>query len=205
MKKRTMVKLRAVEQLIIFKTVTRTRKSEEFYADSKDILSLESRDHVIVYDGSSFAYMCRSRIDDTVEIRFSWINPVGAGAFTGWEQTVRLPFGRFMDFVQWSVYAEQPQTWNALSLEPSFSPKFVFVGKRNLRQILADRKTSRKLFKFLRDHFQWRDCTEILFYDDYISRSFYFREMRNQTVGICGGLVLHGQKDMKTAYYSIHT
>ena len=68
----------------------------------------------------------------------------------------------------------------------------------------------RKLMKFLRTRFQWPDTDEIVLYGDFEPYSFLFREYRRGKGGdleaaMCGGVILHGQEDMKTAYYSTHT
>ena len=55
------------------------------------------------------------------------------------------------------------------------------------------------------DHFQWKSGGTIHFYSDYVPYSFFFREILSGQPGICGGLILHGQEDLKTAHYSIHT
>ena len=204
MNDRTMVKMRASGDYIIFRTITKSKKSGELYVRRSELTALEHTDQVIAWDGS-FAVFTRDRIDGTVCIRFYWMNMSDTGSFTGRRQDVTLPFKPFMDFVKWSVFEEQPQKWSALSIEPRFSPKLTFVSTRNLHAALADKLTRRKLSKFLRDNFHWRNSTEVIFYDDYIPRSFFFREIRKDAVGICGGLILHGQENMAKAYYSIHT
>ena len=42
-------------------------------------------------------------------------------------------------------------------------------------------------------------------YDDFVPYNFFFREERTCGTGLCGGIILHGQKDLKKAYYGIHT
>lgn len=206
MDNRILVKARSSEDYIIFKTVTKSKKSGELYVRRSELTALEHTDQVISWDGS-FAVFTRNKIEGTVCIRFYWMNMSDTGPFTGRKQDVTLPFKPFMDFVKWSAYEEeeQPQKWCALSIVPRFSPKLTFVSTRNLHAALADKLTRRKLSKFLRNNFHWRNSTEIIFYDDFIPRSFFFREMRAGVAGICGGLILHGQEDISKAYYMIHT
>ena len=204
MNDRTMVKMRVSEDYIIFRTITKSKKSSEFYVRRSELTALEYTDQIIAWD-CSFAVFTRDSEARTVSIRFYWMNMSDTGSFTGRRQDVTLPFKPFMDFVKWSVFEEQPQKWSALSIEPRFSPKLTFVSTRNLHAALADKLTRRKLSKFLRNNFHWRDSTEIIFTDDFIPRSFFFREMRKNTAGMCGGLILHGQENMAKAYYSIHT
>lgn len=62
--------------------------------------------------------------------------------------------------------SRQPNEWKALSVESRFSPRLVFLSRRNLHDALADKLTRRKLCKFLRDNFHWRSSTEITEYQD---------------------------------------
>ena len=204
MNDRIMVKMTSSDDWVIFKTVTRTWKSSSLYVRREEISNLASDGQVIAWDGS-FAVFTHDREADTVLIRFYWLNMSGDGHFTGREQDVILPRKPFMDFITWSAYYEQPNEWKALSVESRFSPRLVFLSRRNLHDALADKLTRRKLCKFLRDNFHWRSSTEIIFTDDYIPHSFFFREMRKDTPGICGGLILHGQENMEKAHYEIHT
>ena len=204
MKDRIMVKLTASGDYIIFRTVTRTRKSRSLYVRRDKLFALKYGHQVIEKD-SSFAVFNRDSHAGTVSINFYWLNLDGTGVFTGWNQDVALPYEPFMAFLKRCAAEDGPKEWKSLSVESRFSPRFVFVGTRNLHDALADQLTRRKLCKFLRDNFHWRDSTEILFYDDFIPRSFFFREMRKDTAGMCGGLILHGQENMAKAYYSIHT
>lgn len=81
----------------------------------------------------------------------------------------------------------------------------MFCGAKNLLAAVNNLTVRRKLARFLRDNFQWPRTDEIHFYDDMEPYSFFFREMQNGRTGICGGVILHGREDMKTAHYSIHT
>jgi len=204
MKDRIMVKVTVSEDWLIFQTVTQTKKSNSFYIRRDELFALKYGRQVIARDGS-FAVFYRDRRTDTVIIRFFWLNTNGTDAFTGREQEVTLSYAPFMDFVKRCAAENGPKVWKTLSLEQRPSSRFVFISTRNLHEAVSDRFTRRKLCKFLRDNFRWRDATEIRFYDDYIPRSFFFREMRDEDTGICGGLILHGQEDMTKAYYSIHT
>ena len=204
MSDRIMLKMTASEDWIIVKTVTKAKKSSSLYFRRDGLLALENTSQVVARD-YSFAVFTRNTKNDTIFIRFYWMNTSGTGPFTGWEQEVSVPAKPFLDFVRWSAYEDQPQSWHSLSLSPRHAPRLIFMGTRNLHDAISDKLTRRKLCKFLRSNFRWRDSTEILFYDDFIPRSFLFREMRHDDAGICGGLILHGQEDMKTAYYSIHT
>lgn len=204
MKDRIMVKMTASEDWIIFRTVTKESKSSSLYVRRDDLRSLVDSSQIVAWD-SSFSVFTRDRETGMLNIRFYWINMHGEDAFTGRMQSVKLLFAPFMEFVEQSVFGVQPQKWSALSIESQPGPRFVFRSRRNLHDVCTDKLVRRKLSKFLRDRFHWCDCTEIIFADDFVPYSFMFREMRNGTAGICGGLILHGQENMEKAYYEIHT
>ena len=204
MEERIMLKMEYSQDWIIFRTMTRSRKSVSLYVRRDSLFALKYGKEVIAHDGS-FAVFTHSKGTDTVSICFYWVNPFDDGTFTGWRQDLTIPYAPFMAFLKRCGAENRPKVWRVLSLRKYTLPRFVFISTRNLREALADKLTRRKLCKFLRDNFHWHGATEIRFYDDYVPRSFFFREMRNKDVGICGGLILHGQEDMAKAYYSIHT
>ena len=79
------------------------------------------------------------------------------------------------------------------------------MDHRNLRDVVANVTVRRKLARFLSRNFRYRNVTEIRMFNDFVPYSFFFREMIGEQSGICGGVILHGQNDLKTAKYSIHT
>ena len=108
MNNKIMVKMISSDDWIIFRTVTRERKSSFLYVRREEIRNLASEGQVIAWDGS-FAVFTRDLQADTANIRFYWMSTSGDGHFTGREQCVALPFQSFMDFITWSVYCEQPK------------------------------------------------------------------------------------------------
>ena len=204
MKNRIMVKMTASEDWIIFKTVTKARKSSGLYVRRDKLLSLADCGQFIAWDHSFAVFTC-SKETATVNIRFYWLNMNGEGHLDGRIQNVKLPLKPFMDFIEQSAYKEQRKEWSVLSIEPQTLPKLVFRSRNNLYDVISDKLARRKLSKFLRDNFHWSDSTEIIFTDDFVPKSFYFREMRGDTAGICGGMILHGQENMEKAYYETHT
>ncbi len=204
MNDRIMVKMTASEDWIFFRTITKARKSSSLYVRRDELLSLADRGRIIAWD-HSFALFTHDEEEGTVNIRFYWVNMHSGDSFTGQVQSVKLPFGPFMEFVEQSAFGVQPQTWSALSIESPPAPRFVFRSRENLGAVISNKLVRRKLCKFLLDRFHWCDSTEIIFTDDFVPYSFVFREMRNGAAGICGGLILHGQENMEKAYYEIHT
>ena len=63
----------------------------------------------------------------------------------------------------------------------------------------------KKLGKFLANYLAWKESVRIMVYDDFVPYSFFFREERANGGGMCGGIILHRQEDLKKAYYGIHT
>ena len=204
MNDRVMLKAKASENFITFRTVSRKKKSPYFYVQREELAALRYQTQAVIYD-YSFAVFSRNQGKGTIMIRFFWLNSSDTHTFTGWDQLIELPYEPFMAFVENCGCDAGPTEWQALSILPEHSPRLAFISRRNLRDTVSDKLTRRKLCKFLRDNFHWSNCTEIRFYDDFIPRSFLFREMRYGKEGIVGGLILHGQEDMKKAYYCVHT
>lgn len=203
MNNRTLVKITADENCLHFHTVTRERKSPYRFLISKSSIEALCEDPHSVrmeYDIGSFAQMWRGRGEDTVHIRFFWLKSNGI-QLTGWMQTIILPFSDLIRFSRGNMGAQ----WVTLSLEEPQRPKLVFHAADNLHEAVNNPTVRRKLSRFLRDNFQWYGSDEIHLYNDLTPYSFFFREMRNGRAGICGGVILHGQDNIETARYAIHT
>jgi len=203
---RTMVKVSATENCLVFRTVTKKRKSpRSFYVLRSDIERLEQHGSVTANDIHCFAVFQRNRASGLVCIHFSWLRQSGADGLAGYEETVRLPYDELMAFEKRSRQSSGDAHWKRLSVEETQLPRMIFQGAENLHAALSHKTVRRKLVRFLRDNFKWVWSEEIRFYNDSMPYSFFFREMRNGQQGICGGLILHGQEDMNKAHYSIHT
>ena len=199
MPERIMLKAITADEHIILHTVTNTgKKSRQFYVRRIELAELQSKDYIVVKD-YAFAEFAHDRFNDTLLIKFYWMNLSGLDGFKGFVQRVTVNFSDFMDFINSGI-----TEYKALSIPELYAPKLTFASSRNLHEIVTDKLLRRKLSKFLRDNFKW-GSTEIKLFDDFVPYSFYFREYRNGTNGMCGGLILHGQTDMSKAYYSIHT
>lgn len=197
----TLVKVSGYSKYINIRTITHTRPSSCFAISRRDMLHLQSRRELIVQDGSSFAVLRKSKDGGTLTIAFSWLSASG-NQLRGTQQTVELPCNTLMAYVK----AEpSDQVLRFLSIEGSARyPRLVFRGNR-LHEVATNKLVRRKFSKFLRCHFRWPCATEIMLYDDFVPYSFYFKEMCGDAEGICGGVILHGQEDMRTANYFIHT
>lgn len=140
-----------------------------------------------------------------VSIRFIWLSASDRGEFTGWEQTVRLPYDTLAEFAARSLVDGESKQWKALSLAERRTPKLVFCSKENLHAAVSNKIVRSKLVRCLRDHFDWLSTDEIRIFNDFLPYSFFFQAYRAGCPGICGGLILHDHQDLGRAYYSMHT
>lgn len=206
MNNRILVKAAASENCIIFRTVSRSRKSpRQFYVTHDEFAKLETQASVTTHDCWSFAVLRRDARADTLELQFTWLSG-GGRTLTGWEETVTVPYGRLAAFVQESAQEGGPKEWKSLSMDFSNRrPRLVFDAQKTLHAILQNGVVRRKLVRFLRDNFNWPRSEQIHLYSDFVPYSFFFREIQGGKAVMCGGLILHGQEDMGKAYYSVHT
>ena len=195
--KRTMLKVSVSDDLLIFRTVSRQKKSPRLYVQRDDLSPLYAEKRVVLNDGP---YFCMD---------FRWISPTSGSGFSGWKQTLTIPREKFLDFVERSAAEDGPKEWKALSMDEVRYPRLIFRKCRSLEQVMGNPLVRRKLTKFLRDNFHWLNTDEIVFSSDFVPYSFFFREYRRGKdgweEGMCGGLILHNQEDMHKAYYSTHT
>lgn len=205
MDERIMVKLTANEQFIEFQTILRNgSKSRNFYVSRDELLLLRTQNRLYARDGS-FAAFRTDRAADALHIDFYWLNYTTGDNFMGKLQTVTISLAEILEFARLSALAEGPQTWRTLSRKESAVPQLTFISSSSLKAVAGNKQVRKKLSKFLRDNFNWKNCSRILFYGDFAPYSFFFCEYRGEVPGICGGLILHGQENMEKAYYSVHT
>ena len=202
MKKRTLVYMIFREDYVGLRTVSRSRKSpHRFYIPCQELEGLETGSTILVQDIHSFAKLRRDAYARTVEVAFTWLEGNG-NSVSGYQEAITLPYGKMMECLRQS----KPFVWKTLSIDNSTKQaQIVFKSRKNLHAALANGVIRRKLIRFLRGQFRWAYAEKIEIYDDFVPYSFFFRETRNGEAGISGGIILHGQEDMKTAYYSMHT
>ena len=202
MKDRTLVYMTFRDGTVSLRTVSRSRKSpHRFYISCQELERLETGSTIIVQDIHSFAMLRRDAYAGTVEIAFTWLEGNGESV-SGCQEAITLPYGKMMECLRQS----KPFVWKTLSIDNSAKQaQIVFKSRKNLHAALANGVIRRKLIRFLRDQFRWAYAEKIEIYDDFVPYSFFFRETRGGETRISGGIILHGQEDMKTAYYSMHT
>lgn len=204
MQHRTLVKIIATKHCLVFRTISRERKSPHaFYIPRDEFEELEDLldPSATFNDIRSFAELRRNIPKKTVTIRFTWLSG-SEEDLSGWSETVTIPYEKLIHLARRATGGE---AWNVLSIVEAEAPRLVFSAGKNIRAVARDKRVRRKLAKCLRDNFRWQESELVQFYDDFVPYSFSFREIRNGQPGICGGLILHGREDMSTAHYSVHT
>ena len=202
MKDRTLVYMTFRDGTVSLRTVSRSRKSpHRFYIPCQELEGLEAGSTALVQDIHSFAMLRRYAHAGTVEVAFTWLEGNGNGV-SGYQEAITLPYGEMMECLRQSKLF----VWKTLSIDSSAKQsQIVFKSRKNLHAALANGAIRRKLIRFLRDQFRWAYAEKIEIYDDFMPYSFFFRETRGGETGLSGGIILHGQEDMKNAYYSMHT
>lgn len=204
MKERTLVHLIFREDHICLRTVNRSRKSpHRFYIQKHNLEELEHRSRIIVHDISSFAVLHRGLLTGTIEIEFSWLEKIGDD-LSGYQDTLILPYEKIKECMRESQQGG-PVTWKTFSMVPREQPPLVFKSRKNLHAVLENALVRRKLVRFLRDQFRWPYSERVEFYDDFMPYSFIFKEIRGGEPVMTGGLILHGQENLRDAHYSMHT
>ena len=198
----------ADENAVHFRTISARMKSPQRFFVTYDELDRLQRDgSIITSDIHSFAQLRLDEQRDRLTIDFTWLTGHCYDRVEGTEQTVHLRWSAFRAFLEDCRDPDGPRDFKALSLDVSKTrPRLVFDGnKANLHAAIGNPQVRRKLGKALMTNFQWPDAEEIHLTNDFVPYSFFFREFRGGKSCLCGGLILHGQEDMGTAYYSVHT
>lgn len=208
MEQRTMVKISAGEETFSLRTFSRKHPlSRSFIILRKKLRELEDKKTVIVSDIYSFAALWLWEGEQGIpvlEIGFSWLNGSEDGHLSGEQETVRVNYNVFLANLAESE-CQDGREISMLSLPKAGRPRIEFRSCWNLRETVREKTIRKKLGKFLDRHFDWKDAERILITDDFLPYSFLFTEMRGEKQGICGGIILHGQEDLKKAYYGMHT
>lgn len=210
MGQRTMVKLSASDECVFLWTVSkRFRSPHRFGISDREFQVLEDERHMIVSDIHSFAelrldWSAKADNGDMLTIDFTWLSDSGFGRVAGKEETIHLPYRQFQERMEESRRLGGAGV-GMLSVDEKGTPRIEFQSRKNL-QAVAERKVLRKkLGRFLNNHFAWKDSRKIVVYDDFVPYSFFFQEERINGMGICGGIILYGQEDLKKACYGMHT
>lgn len=196
-----MVKIYILENFFCVKTVSRSFRSPGMFYISKEWLNGHDwKNGLILKDGHSYVELRRKQQYglDIMEIYFTWLSDVGNDVLKGRQQIIKLPFGLFENT------SGEKREIRMLALEERL-PQIVFKSRKNLKQVSESKTLRRKLAGFLSSHFAWPGYEKIEIKDDIIACSFFFTGYTAYGPGTCGGIILHGQDDLKKAYYGIHT
>lgn len=206
MKERTLVYMIFRDDYVGLRTVSRSQKSpHRFYISRHKLEELEHKSEIIAKDIYSFAIVRRDIVAGTVRMEFTWLKG-GSDCVAGYQDTIILPYDKMVQYLHESKQQNEPVVWKAFFMDDSVKQaKIIFKSRKNLYAALENGFIRRKLIRFLRDQFRWAYTEKIEMHDDFMPYSFFFRKIRAGEPGISGGVILHGQEDMKNAYYSLHT
>lgn len=207
--KRTMLKLSASGECVSMRTVSRGfRSPHRFVLLEKELEELGEKRYALSTDIRSFVEMRLERADaernDIIVIKFVWLGDAGEGKLSGTEETLRFSWDVFREKVAKSRSLSGAAV-NLLAMKDARLPKVEFHSREHLKEVAEMPALRKKLGKFLANHLAWRGSIRVMVYDDFVPYSFFFREERACGTGLCGGIILHGQEDLKKAHYGIHT
>lgn len=208
MNQRTMVRISANSNTISLRTVSREYRSpHNFIILRRKLEELKEKKSVIVSDIHSFAVLRLYKKPDGMDVisfDFNWLREDGYGNLSGKADTVQLSCKSFMACIEESS-RNGGQSLNLLSIKCNRKPGIVFESRKNLHEVVKNRRLRRQLGKFLDQHFNGQSGQSIFITDDYEPYSFFFSEQTEIGTGICGGIILHGRDNMEKAYYGMHT
>lgn len=206
---RKILKLSVRDGYVIFQTYSRQHgRSSQFYMASEVLDTLETTGTAIAMDDPYFVKLGTYHdIDGTERLRlcFTWLSPSGNDAVRGRKDCMELDYAQFRNAVQKS--REMKGTWQELlSLRAERGPTIRMASNSNLAQVLKHRTLRKKFGRFLASNFRWKGVKSIHITADFLPYSFTFwEELSDGRRGVCGGIILHGREDLRTAHYEIHT
>ena len=205
---RTMVKISADGEYVSLRTYSRKYgRSGQFVLWRRELDDLSKKRRILSADGYSYAmlYLHKNQEgEEVIKIEITWLHSSG-NDLMGHMERISLIYQDFLCCVEDSTLSGG-KTCRRLSLLECHRPAIEFSSSRNLKKVAQRKGIRRKLGKFLDYNFKWPNTVKILVMDDdCVPYSFFFREERIGGPGICGGIILHGQEDLKKAYYGMHT
>ena len=109
MKSRTLVKIKAEDQYLLFRTISQAKKSPTaFYIPRNSLEKLDGLyDPVVVVSNfPDFAEFRRNVARGELQVRFSWMNCTN-DHLTGWTEAVTIPYEAFVRFLHNAAEGEQ--------------------------------------------------------------------------------------------------
>ena len=209
MNNRTMATVYVNQDSISVKTCSRKGCSpQRFIILKKELQRLEEEKCLITKDIHSYAELrlCNAVGGAKVlELSFTWLKDAGRDNVSGYTERVRLPYEPFRSYAAGEGETIDRTRWRLLSIPEQSRPKLEFHSRKNLKAVVENPILRHKLGKFLDQHFNWYNYERIVLTDDYLPYSFFFEGYMVQGTKTCGGVILHGEEDIQTAKYGIHT
>lgn len=209
MNNRTMATVYVDRDSISLKTRSRNGCSpQQFIILKKELQRLEEKKYLIAKDIHSYAEL---RLCDAVdgvkvlEFSFTWLKDAGRDSVSGYTERIRLPYEPFRAYAAGEEETVDGTRWRLLSIPEQNRPKLEFHSRKNLKAVVENPILRHKLGKFLDQHFNWYNYERIVLTDDYLPYSFFFEGYMVQGAKTCGGVILHGEENIQTAKYGIHT
>lgn len=208
--KRTMVKLSAWGECVSLRTVSRKfRSPHRFVLLEKELEELGEKRHALSRDIRSFAEMRLEKAGaegdgDILVIKFAWLGDAGGGKLSGTEETLRFSWDAFRESIAGSRRLDGAAV-KLLAMKGCRPPKVEFHSRKHLKDVAGMPVLRKKLGKLLARQLACGESVRVMVYDDFVPYSFLFREETAYGTSLCGGIILHGQEDMKKAHYEIHT
>lgn len=175
------------------------------------IVSVKTADQSVPAEARSNRRYVELRICDAVggakvlELSFTWLKDAGRDSVSGYTERIRLPYEPFRSYVAGEGETVDRTRWRLLSILEQNRPKLEFQSRKNLKAVVENPILRHKLGKFLDQHFNWYNYERIVLTDDYLPYSFFFEGYMVQGAKTCGGVILHGEENIQTAKYGIHT
>lgn len=207
---RTLVHIQVSENLFSIRTISpRFKSSSRFVFLKSEFSILQEKRFLLSCDCGSYAELRLTTApggEEVMQILFRWLHENGDHTLSGYANTIWLPYERFRQMAEGND-GMNGQSWSMLSLSDVAKrrPRLLFQSRRYLHEVIKRPNLRHKLGVFLDRHLQWPNTEKIVISDDFLPYSFFFTEYTPNGVGICGGIILHGQEDLSKSYYGIHT
>lgn len=201
MSDKKLIKIYPDKECIFIKTISKSYKSpNRFILLRSNLEELKKKKELICNDINSFLI---ARLEKNIEgmdilyLKFVWLNEDGYKNVSGKIEELRVPYQKFQACI------DGTEEGKLLSISKKWTPKIEFRGE-NLREIVKSKRLRRNLGKILMNFFNWTNTKKIILVDDFPPKSFFFKEETIYGKGICGVIILNN-RNLETAYYSIHT
>ncbi|HBA49371.1 MAG TPA: hypothetical protein DCZ91_16565 [Lachnospiraceae bacterium] len=207
MEERTMVKVLAGGNGVYIRTVSRRFRSPcSFPVEEEQLKELQEKGRCSARKGYSAADMARFVLplgEDCVQIGFMWLEGTGDGCVSGYAETVFLLYQKFWECIE--ACRLDGKERSLLSVPVRRRPRIEIISGRNLREVAGNRTVRKKFGRFISRKLNWPQYQRIVLSDDREPYSFGFAGYTTEGLGMCGGIILQGQDDLKSASYGIHT